>query len=142
MRMRQFQAALCLALELIQQRTILDHQVGEKFQRHIALQFFVVCQPHNPHSASPEHLDQLVATKHDLSAGSVERRLEKATGATPFRGVGRDFGSALLANSDYRDHFGSRSRAPLFLLRQILPEVAPDKTPKSIKSDSPSYRPC
>src|SRR5258708_575550 len=39
MRMRQFEAALCLTLELIKHRTISNHQVGKKFQRDIALQF-------------------------------------------------------------------------------------------------------
>src|SRR5438552_12520265 len=156
MRMRQFQAAFCLAFKLIQQRTILDHQVGKKFQRDVALQFFIVRQPHNSHSAPAEHLDQLVTAKHNLSAGSIQRCLEKATRAAPLRRVGWDFGSALLTNSDYRGHFGSRSCAPLssaylllrdlrnevltLLMRNILPEVTPDKTSKSIKSDSPSYR--
>ena len=45
MRMRQFEAAFRLTLKLIQHRTILDHQVGKKFQRDIALQFFVARQP-------------------------------------------------------------------------------------------------
>ena len=112
--MRQFQAAFRLVFKLIQQRTILDHQVRKKFQRDIALQYFVACQPHNSHSASAEHLDQLIAAKHYLSAGSVKRRLEKATGAASLTRISWDFGSALLANSDYRCHFGSRSRAPLF----------------------------
>src|SRR6266481_4795098 len=113
MRMSQFQAALRLTFELIQPRTILDHQVGKKFQRDVALQFLVVRQPHNSHSAPAEHLDQFVAAKDLLSAGSIQRCLEKATRAASLRRVGWDFGSALLANSDYRRHFGSRSRAPL-----------------------------
>src|SRR5882724_2799241 len=74
MRMRQFAAALCLTLELIKHSTILNHQVGNKFQRDIALQFFVACQPDNSHSASPEHLDQRVAAKDFLSAGELTRR--------------------------------------------------------------------
>jgi hypothetical protein len=74
-----------------------------------------------------EHFDQLVAAKHDLAAGSVARRLEKATRAAPLRGVGRDFGSALLANSDYRGSFrGSLSHSAL-LLCKILPEVTPGR---------------
>src|SRR4029077_19829702 len=123
--MRQFETALCLSLELIKRRTILDHQIGKKFQRDVALQFFVVRQPHNSHPASPQYLDQLVAAKHNLSAGSIQRRLQKATGAASLRRVGWDFGSALLANSDYRGHFGSHSPSAL-LIRKILPEVTPD----------------
>ena len=113
-RMRQFQTAFGLTLELIQHRTILDHQVGKKFQRHIALQFFVVRQPHNPHSAPAKHLRQRIAAKHHLSPGSIQRRLEKTAGAAALRRVGWDFGSAPLANSDHRGHFESRSRSPLF----------------------------
>src|SRR5439155_25589748 len=74
MRMRQFETALCLSLELIKYRTILNHQVGKKFQRDIALQFFVACQPDNSHSASAQHLDQRVAAKNSLSAGELTRR--------------------------------------------------------------------
>src|SRR5436309_3432471 len=156
MRMSQFQAALRLMFKLIQQRTILDHKVGEEFQCDIALQFFVVRQPHNSHSAPAKYLDQLVTVKDLLSAGSIQRCLKKATRAASLRRVGWDFGSALLTNSDYRGHFGSRSCAPLssaylllrdlrnevlkLLMRNILPEVTPDKTSKLIKSDSPSYR--
>src|SRR5258708_17970273 len=80
----------------------------------MAVQFFVARQPNNSHSAPAEYLHQLEAAKHDLSASSVERRLEKATGAASLRRISWDFSSALLANSDYRRHFGSRSRAPLF----------------------------
>src|SRR5712692_6547967 len=72
--MGQLEAALCLMLELIKHRTILNHQVGDKFQRDIALQFFVACQPDDSHSASPEDLDQRVATKDFLSAGELTRR--------------------------------------------------------------------
>src|SRR5882724_11725948 len=99
--------------KLIQQRTILDHQIRKKFQRDIALQFLVARQPHNSHSAPTKHLDQLVAAKDVLSAGSIQRCLEKAARAASLRRVGWDFGSALLTNSDYRGHFGSRSCAPL-----------------------------
>src|SRR5438046_1295061 len=73
MRMGQFEAALCLTLKLIKYRTILNHQVGNKFQRDIALQFLVACEPYNPHSASPEDLDQRVAAKDLLSAGELMR---------------------------------------------------------------------
>src|SRR6266536_6957 len=132
MRMSQFQAALRLTLKLIQQRTILNHQVGKKFQRDVALQLFIVRQPHNSHSAPAEHLDQLVAAKHHLSAASIQGCLQKTARAASLRRVGWDFGSALLANSDYGGHFGSRSCAPLFLVRNILPEVTPNKTSKSI----------
>src|SRR5947207_2639541 len=74
MRMSQFEAALCLTLELIKHRTILNHQVGNKFQGDIALEFFIACQPDNSHSASPEDLDQRVAAKDFLSAGELTRR--------------------------------------------------------------------
>src|SRR5436190_18667226 len=74
MGMSQFEAALCLTLELIEHRTILNHQVWKKFQRDIALQFFIACQPDNSHSASPEDLDQRVAAKNFLSAGELTRR--------------------------------------------------------------------
>src|SRR5438132_2724695 len=74
MRMSQFEAALCLTLELVKHRTILNHQVRKKFQREIALQFFIACQPNDSHSASPEDLDQRVAAKNSLSAGELTRR--------------------------------------------------------------------
>src|SRR6266487_6894623 len=106
MRMSQFQAALRLTFKLIQQRTILDHKVGEEFQCDIALQLFIARQPHNSHSAPAEHLDQIVAGKHNLTAGSIQRCLEKAARAASLRRVGWDFNSALLANSDYRGHLG------------------------------------
>jgi hypothetical protein len=103
-RMRQFQAALRLTFKLIQQRTILDHKIGKEFQRDVALQFFVARQPHNPHSSPTEHFDQCVAAKHNLAVGTVERRLEKATGAAALRRISWDFGSALSANSDCTVH--------------------------------------
>jgi hypothetical protein len=90
--------------KLIQQRTILDHQVGKKFQRDVALQFLVARQPHNSHSAPAKHLDELVAGKHNFTAGSIQRCLEKATRAASLRRVGWDFGSALLANSRHQFH--------------------------------------
>ena len=74
MRMRQFEAALCLTLELIKHSPVLNHQVGNKFQRDIALQFFVACQPDNSHSASPKDLDQRIAAKDSLPAGKLMRR--------------------------------------------------------------------
>src|SRR5947208_16674623 len=74
MGMSQFEAALCLTLELIEHRTILNHQVGNKFQRDISLEFFIACQPDNSHSASPEDLDQRVSAKDFLSAGELTRR--------------------------------------------------------------------
>src|SRR6266478_1727091 len=113
MRMSQFEAASCLASKLIKRRTILNHQVGKKFQRDIALQFLVVRQPYDPHPAAAKHLDQLVAAKHNLSAGSIQHCLQKTARAASLRRVGWDFRPALLANSDYRGHFGSRSRALL-----------------------------
>src|SRR4029077_883539 len=72
--MCQFEAALCLALELVKRRTILNHEVGKKFQRDIALKFLIARQPDNSHSASPEDLDQCVAAKDFLSAGELTRR--------------------------------------------------------------------
>ena len=56
-RVRKFEAALCLSLELIKQRIIVNHQVGKKFQRDVALQFLVARQPNYSHSSSPENLD-------------------------------------------------------------------------------------
>src|SRR5437667_6513075 len=73
MRMRQFETALCLSLELIKHRMILNHQVGKKFQRDIALQFFVAREPDNPHPTSADDLDQRVATKDLLSTGELTR---------------------------------------------------------------------
>src|SRR5260370_38844717 len=78
--MGQLEAALCLMLELIKHRTILNHQVGDKFERDIALQFFIPCQPDNPHSASPQNLDQSVAAKDLLAAGKLMR---SRSGDTP-----------------------------------------------------------
>jgi hypothetical protein len=74
MRMRQFEAPLCLVPELVKRHTILNHEIGKKFQRDIALQFFIARQPDNSHSAPAEHLDQLVAAKDLLSAGELTRR--------------------------------------------------------------------
>src|SRR5437773_12532856 len=74
MGMSQVGAALCLTLELIKHRTILNHQVRQKFQRDIALQFFIACQPDNSHSSSPEDLYLCVAAKNFLSAGELTRR--------------------------------------------------------------------
>jgi len=54
--MSQVEATLCLAPELVKRRTILNHKIGKEFQRDIALQLFIVRQPDNPHSTSPEHL--------------------------------------------------------------------------------------
>jgi len=56
-RMSQFEAAFCFAPELIKHGTIVNHQIGKKFQRDIALQLFIARQPDNSHSASPEDLD-------------------------------------------------------------------------------------
>ena len=72
-RMSQFEAARCLAPELIKHRTIVNHQIGKKFQRDIALQLFIARQPDNPHPASPEDLDQHVTAKDFLSAGKLTR---------------------------------------------------------------------
>jgi hypothetical protein len=73
MRMSQFETAFCLSLELIKHRMISNHQVGKKFQRDIAFQFFIARQPDNSHSASSEDLDQRVAAKDFLSAGELAR---------------------------------------------------------------------
>src|SRR5437762_12688970 len=73
MRMRQFEAAFGFAPELIKRRTIVDHQIGKKFQRDIALQLFVSRQPDNSHSASTEDLDQRVTAKDFLASGKLTR---------------------------------------------------------------------
>src|SRR5437899_10466662 len=62
-RMCQFEATFCLAPELVERGTIVNHQVGKKFERDIALQFFVARKPDYSHSASPEDLDQRVRPK-------------------------------------------------------------------------------
>src|SRR5438552_878854 len=72
-RMCQFEATFCLAPELVERGTIVNHQVGKKFERDIALQFFVACKPDYSHSASPEDLDQRVTAKGLLSAGELTR---------------------------------------------------------------------
>src|SRR5260370_38902938 len=72
--MSQFEAALCLMLELIKHRTILNHQAGDKFQRDIALQFFIVCQPDNPHSASAQNPSERVTAEESLSADKLSLR--------------------------------------------------------------------
>src|SRR5881394_2783489 len=80
--MRQFEAAFGFAPELIKRRTIVDHQIGKKFQRDIALQLFISRQPDNSHSASPEDLDQHVTAKDFLSACKLTRcRHRDAAGA-------------------------------------------------------------
>src|SRR5262252_7157229 len=61
-------------LELIKHRVILNHQVGKKFQRDIALKFLVACEPDDSHPASSEHLNQCVAAKDFLSGGELTRR--------------------------------------------------------------------
>src|SRR2546430_15876197 len=72
-RMRQFEAALCLAPKVVKRRMIMNHEVGKKFQRDIALQFFVARKPDNSHSASPEHLDQCVTAKNFLPVNKLLR---------------------------------------------------------------------
>src|SRR5438445_4863082 len=72
--MGQFETAICLSLELIKHRMISNHQVGKKFQRDIALQFFIACQPDDFHSASPEYRYQRVAAKDLLFAGELTPR--------------------------------------------------------------------
>ena len=72
-RMRQFEAALRLSFELIEHCMISNHQIGKKFQRDVALQLFIVRQPDNSHSASPEDLDQRVTAKDFLSADRLTR---------------------------------------------------------------------
>src|SRR4029077_17525549 len=72
--MSQFETALCLTLELIERRTISNHEIGKKFKRDIALQFFVACEPDNPHPAAPQDLDQRVTAKNLLSAAEFTRR--------------------------------------------------------------------
>lgn len=104
MRVGEFEGALCLAPELIKDCAIFNHEVGEKFQRDIALQFFIVCQPDNSHSAPPKHLEQRVTAKNFFSADRIQRSLEKATRTASLRRVGRDFGSALLTSSDCPVH--------------------------------------
>src|SRR5437868_3340004 len=73
MRMGQFEAAFCFMLELIKRCTILDHEVGKKFQRDIALQLFIAREPDNSHPASSEDLHQRIAAKNFLSAGKLTR---------------------------------------------------------------------
>jgi hypothetical protein len=84
---------------LIQQPTILDHQIGQKFQRDMALQFFIARQPDNSHSTSAKYLYQREPPKDSLSAASIPRRLEKTPWAASFRRVGGNFASAVSADS-------------------------------------------
>lgn len=72
--MSQVEATLCLAPELVKRRTILNHKIGKEFQRDIALQRFIVRQPDNPHSTSPEYLHQRETAKDFLSADKLTRR--------------------------------------------------------------------
>jgi len=72
-RMRQFEAAFRLAPELVRRPAIVNHEVGKKFQRDVALQCFVACKPDYSHPASPEDLDQRVASKNFLSARKLTR---------------------------------------------------------------------
>src|SRR5437773_9945945 len=73
-RMRQFEAALRLSFELIEHCMISNHQIGKKSQRDVAIQLFIVRQPDNSHSASPQDLDQRVTAKDFLSADRLTRR--------------------------------------------------------------------
>ena len=73
MRMSQFEAAFSFAPELVKHRTIVNHQIGKKFERDIALQLVIARQPDYSHSASPEDLDQRVTAKDFLSAAKVTR---------------------------------------------------------------------
>src|SRR5947199_8973912 len=73
MRMCQFEAAFGLAPKLVECCTIVNHQVGKKFQRDIALQLFVARQPNNSHSASYEDLAQGVTPKNYLSPAKLTR---------------------------------------------------------------------
>ena len=70
-RMCQFEATLCLAPELVERCTIVNHQVGKKFERDIALQFFVARQPHNSHSTSLKDFDEGVTAKNFFSVSKL-----------------------------------------------------------------------
>ena len=72
-RMCQIEATFGFPLELIERRAIANHQVGEKLQRDVPVEFFIACKPDNPHAASSEHLDQRVAAEDLLSACKLAR---------------------------------------------------------------------
>src|SRR5215469_8609627 len=81
-RMSQFEAALCLALQLTQGDRIANNQIREKLKGDLALQFFVARQPDNPHPAAAQNLDQRVAPEQLLTAGKLtQRRVRDIAGA-------------------------------------------------------------
>jgi len=105
--MRQFQAALRLTFKLIQQRTILNIRSGRNFSA-TSRSSSSSCASHTIPSAAAKHLDQLVAAKTQFVwRQHTALSPEDSPGSLP-QGRRLGFGSALLANSDYRGHFGSR----------------------------------
>src|SRR4029453_4238685 len=70
----EFQATSGLALEIAQHRGIANNEVGQKFERDIALQFFVVRQPDNPHSSSAQNPNERVTTEEFLSVDKLALR--------------------------------------------------------------------
>ena len=73
-RMCQFQAALGLTFKLIQHRTLLNDQVGKKFERDIPLQFFIARQPDNSHSSFAQNLNERIAAEESLSGDKLTLR--------------------------------------------------------------------
>jgi hypothetical protein len=52
--MGQLETTAGLALEVAQNCTVMNDQLRQEFQRHIAIQFLVAGQPDDPHSAPGE----------------------------------------------------------------------------------------
>ena len=55
---RQGKAAPRLALEILQCLAIRDQHLGQEFQCHLAVELFVLCEPHHAHPAAPNRPHQ------------------------------------------------------------------------------------
>ena len=77
----QIEAAPGLALHVAQHRAVVNDELGQKFERDIAFQLVVACQPDNAHPAATESLDQSVAVEDFLPVGKVSHgRIQSVAG--------------------------------------------------------------
>src|SRR5438270_13854710 len=90
--------------------------VGQKFKRHLPLQFLITGQPDDAHSTAPEHFDQRITAEKFLPADILaQRRIQSGAGhvithltrlMTGKTEIKRKPNSDVIPNSDY--HYRSR----------------------------------
>src|SRR5262245_5951194 len=68
---RQLKTAARLVFEVVEQIALMQDCLRKEFQRHVALQFFVACQPDNSHSASAKDLNERVTAENFLTTGKL-----------------------------------------------------------------------